>query len=539
MKKIITVVLVLLFCSNFLMSNGQEEQNLATLEELGFKKEGYPIVNSPVNIDILLPMRPQMQSVDKFTVPNQVSEKTGVNGTFNGIPLSVYSQKKQLLIASGDLPDVFWGTQSMNTEELEKYGREGIVLRLNDYIDEYMPNLKRILDNEPGYRERMSTSTGDMYYLPQIIDDIKQPVKGKMFINKKWLDKLGLAIPTTIYELTNVLEAFKNNDPNGNGVDDEVPMVVSDITHHTTAISSLVQLFGSFGRHGSGFIVEDGEVLFAPAEKEYLDAIKYFKTYIDKDLVNKDMFFLSITDYWKVFKSSPDNTVGFCFSFGPGDVVAKRFVDDFIPLTPVKGPNGDNAWHRNYTFAYGSSVGAVINGNTPYPEIVLRYLDEFYAPEFSVQTFYGAVGDVLSKDDAGNYTFNFGSSEIWEKRYLFTPSDGPIYMNKEYISSSFSPDINQEGNDEYRKYYKVADASYLLPKLDYTDEEFQYFRERMVDIDNLVLTARLSWLMGDVDVSEKEWEIYLEKLESMNISEITRIKNDAFKRANLIFRDFE
>lgn len=43
-------------------------------------------------------------------------------------------------------------------------------------------------------------------------------------INKVWLDKLGLEVPTTLAELKEVLIAFRDGDPNGNGIQDEIPM---------------------------------------------------------------------------------------------------------------------------------------------------------------------------------------------------------------------------------------------------------------------------------------------------------------------------
>lgn len=44
------------------------------------------------------------------------------------------------------------------------------------------------------------------------------------FINKKWLDAVGAEVPTTTEEFAEVLRLFKENDPNGNGEADEIPM---------------------------------------------------------------------------------------------------------------------------------------------------------------------------------------------------------------------------------------------------------------------------------------------------------------------------
>lgn len=48
-------------------------------------------------------------------------------------------------------------------------------------------------------------------------------------INKSWLEKLGLEVPKTWDDLTKVLTAFKNDDPNGNGEADEIPMLINQL----------------------------------------------------------------------------------------------------------------------------------------------------------------------------------------------------------------------------------------------------------------------------------------------------------------------
>ena len=42
-------------------------------------------------------------------------------------------------------------------------------------------------------------------------------------INTTWLERLGLEMPETLEEFANVLRAFRDQDPNGNGIQDEIP----------------------------------------------------------------------------------------------------------------------------------------------------------------------------------------------------------------------------------------------------------------------------------------------------------------------------
>ena len=260
LKKKILLGLLLILISSLLSAEGQNDTNRIPLEDMGFTTEGMPIVKIPVDIEMLLSLRPQMESSDSFTVLDDIAAEANVNIDINGIPMAIYTQKKQLMLASLDFPDVFWGADSISKNELKDYGDGGYILELSSLIDQYMPNLKKFLDENPLYREKMKTDEGKMYYLPSIFQIPDQPLHGKAYINKKWLDKLGLPVPRTLEEYTAALRAFKESDPNGNGKQDEIPLVLSEVALEAAHIASITLFFGSFGRTGNGFTVEDGKI---------------------------------------------------------------------------------------------------------------------------------------------------------------------------------------------------------------------------------------------------------------------------------------
>lgn len=70
--------------------------------------------------------------------------------------------------------------------------------------------------------DAIPSSDGKSYYIGYLLSQ-NINTDGHFFINRTWLDRLGLAVPTTIEELTDVLRAFRDRDPNGNGLADEIP----------------------------------------------------------------------------------------------------------------------------------------------------------------------------------------------------------------------------------------------------------------------------------------------------------------------------
>ena len=84
------------------------------------------------------------------------------------------------------------------------------------------------------------------------------------WIRQDWLDKLGLAVPTTVDELHDVLLAFKNNDPNGNGKADEIPLFDRSATSENE-MGEYLALWDS----STGFYPRDGKMTFEPITENY------------------------------------------------------------------------------------------------------------------------------------------------------------------------------------------------------------------------------------------------------------------------------
>ena len=116
-----------------------------------------------------------------------------------------------------------------------------------------------------------------------------------LFINKKWLDKLGLEMPTTTDEFYQVLKAFKNGDPNGNGKADEIPF--SFLGNYANV--DINSLFGSWGviDRPEHVMIKDGEVLFTPAEDGYKQGLVFFRKLYAEGLIDGEAFTHNMQQY--------------------------------------------------------------------------------------------------------------------------------------------------------------------------------------------------------------------------------------------------
>lgn len=118
-----------------------------------------------------------------------------------------------LMIASEELPDMIeFNWVDLYSGGPQKAIDDGIIIPLNDYIDKYAPNFKRIIadGNELSdtYRKGAKTDNGSYFAFPNFNTGNVRTFGGPL-IRKDWLDELGLSVPETIDDWTNVLTAFK------------------------------------------------------------------------------------------------------------------------------------------------------------------------------------------------------------------------------------------------------------------------------------------------------------------------------------------
>ena len=136
---------------------------------------------------------------------------------------NAWGQQKSAKMAASEFPDI--GLSLFSMVDAAKYST--YFEDLKPHLDK-MPNVKKFLKAQPGAAKYVTDGT-KIAMLPSDRGKGYEVSGTHMFINKTWLDKLGLQMPTTWDELENVLDAFKTQDPNGNGKADEVPMNIRSL----------------------------------------------------------------------------------------------------------------------------------------------------------------------------------------------------------------------------------------------------------------------------------------------------------------------
>ncbi len=501
-------------------------------EELVINKEGLPIVNQPITYEIAANTQKNKNFKD-LEYFQKLEESTNVIINWNMTPEVGWNEKKSLLFAGNTLPDAFYGQDILTDVDITKYGSQGMLIPLNDLIDEYAPNLKAILDENPQYRKQITAPDGNIYSLPSITE-LNPTTHDKLFINKSWLDTLGLEVPTTKEEFEAVLQAFKDGDPNGNGEADEIPftfrMNSNDPYNRQNGLQSM---FGTFGQLDDiyHFIVKDGKVIYTPQTEPYKEAISWFHDLYAQGLLDKEAFTHDLNVYFAKIQD-PGKIVG-AFLGWSRNATAAGNKDDFVVMAPLPDEDGNQVWRRVESKLVSKGAFA-ITSEAEHPEVLMRWIDQSYEPENSLQVNQGLFGHALEKTEDGGYRYKELEDGMTLDTVIhdYSPgNDGVCAVMKptiEKLELNANLQERQELDEFYAPYNAPADEVY--PNVLFTEEEVEEIGILQTDIDSYVIQKYATWIAeGGV---EEEWDEFQKKLEDMNVERYKEIYQQAYDRYN-------
>ena len=505
----LTLSLVLTGCGNNNNNNNKNNSGKTTkqnqVKESNFNETGLPIVKNTVTIKAMAPKAALAPNFGEMEMVKRIEKDTNVHIEWSNIVEKDYMEKKNLTLASGNLPDVFYGSRFSDVE-LMKYGKDGTIVPLEDLIDKYMPNVKALFDKKPDLKAFCTAPDGHIYSLPggEEFGDGQGRIGSNpdfIFINKVWLDKLKLAVPTTLDEYYNVLKAFKTQDPNGNGKPDEIPLTFLN----GWWTGDIGYLFGAFGTPDKMYQpddrtyiehlnVKDGKVTFAATEPGYKEAISTFSKWIKEGLIDKEAFTYEMAAYFAAGKTK-DERLGSFIWWEENEIVGADRAKDYIVLPPFKGMvvknNNGSPWGRN---------SAVITKANKNPEVTARWLDHLYEPFISAQIAWGPIGEIFDEVD-GKLVYKTLPEGVnaGEIRQKVSPG-GVGFVSAEVLGSSVAMEERaKERIKRINDYFVPQMEKDYYPTIFYMENELDRISVIKPEIQKYVNQKRATWLMkGEV-----------------------------------------
>ncbi|MDC7242235.1 MAG: extracellular solute-binding protein, partial [Spirochaetales bacterium] len=346
-KRVFALVSAMVLSAGMLFAAGQNEGGSAS--DVKFNPQGLPILEEPVEFEMMgiLMNNTRQGRYDQTEMMKWLEEQTNVKINWTMVPQASWQEKKNLVVASMDLPDAFHAQKSLSADEIQKFGADGVLIPLDDLINEYAPNVKAKMD--PMYDAFSRSLDGNLYALSAIQDYGFDSLNASI-INTEWLETLGLDMPTTTDEFYQVLKAFKTQDPNGNGKADEIPW--SFLYVENPPVREVKRehywIFPAFGIQDNPLhitITDDGDVVFTADKAEWRAAVEYLAMLYSEGLIDPEVF--SQDRATLTNKVRNQGAVGTYTDYRYRYSIASPEIDHkFGLMPPLVGPNGDQGWMR-------------------------------------------------------------------------------------------------------------------------------------------------------------------------------------------------
>lgn len=329
-------------------------------------------------------------------------------------------QKRLTSLASGDYPDLYllipWVDQFSQTE-LIQYGQQGVIVPLNDLIEQYAPNIKAALGTYPNFRAMATAPDGKIYGIPQLVECYHCSYPNKLWINKKWLQQLHLSIPTTTDEFRLVLEAFKTKDPNGNNKADEIPLSGSIEEYGVRVIPFLMNGF-IYDDDRTYLLLKDGKVDSAANKPEWKEGLKYIRSLYTAGLIDPHAFTQSVDALSKIGSNPDIEILGASAAMHPGIFAntgtQSTYSNDYTPLPPLKGPYATYA-----TYSYPSAPGATFvltnKASKDVQVAAIKLLDRLFTQEGQLRAYFGEEGKAWRKPAPGDVAIEQGVPPLFAR----------------------------------------------------------------------------------------------------------------------------
>jgi len=450
-----------------------------------------------------------------------------------------------------ELPDVV--NIAFNHTEASLYGSRGVFLPMNQYFEN--PEMTKNLDTRLTQEEKefmlnsWRSTDGNIYGLPTWEEDPWNLASNRYFINQDWLDALDLEVPKTTDELREVLERFVTEDPNGNGINDELGIVGCNGTYGRHPVPFLLNAFTDANSFYNYFAIRNGEVVPAFMEESFRDGLEYINGLVNDGLLYAPSFTQDKTQQNSIVNNEDAYIAGIVSTGSASTWSGGESSEVFMRQTlmePLVGPDGVS-YTSNQTTTFASNWFVTTAADDP--ELCFAIGEANYALEMQLNNRYGEqdvnwsiAPEVLAKSESVYASLGYEPifceiHAVWgEMQNLHWSAVAPFIVNSSFILGSAKPipEDKAEGFIPVRavhyNLYMPHCMEEVLGAPAMTDEENKAIADIKTSIDSYVSENIIAFITGNRDFSE--WDAYVAEIERMGIETYVEILQEAYDRAH-------
>lgn len=549
MKRTVSLALVLLL---LLPAVGMAEQSAGLSPILGFGGEWasgswgisqLPVSEEAIHVSCMFPRRSMHpESFDDMWWSKELLKRANVVFDWILVESSGFQEKKNLVLAAGDYPDIF--IDGITKTDEQTFGPMGIFVNLTPYLEAHAPNTMELFERYPDVKKSLQYEDGAIYNLPDFSIVPRDQFVSAPYYNEAWLANLGMEPPSTLEELYDIFVAVRDLDADGDGgTEDEIPLLYLfdssfDFKYAVLAAYGLIGL--SDDQRVIADYVKDGQYLFVPVQEGYLNYLTYMKKLYDEGILSPECFTASGEQInariqsLDVFMHS-----GTSYTIMPNEEDWRK--ENMLPFL-TSAQSDEKVWPATlrHTRAWGNFV---MTDKCQYPVEMIQLQDYFYTDVGSLMIragreadTYDAFGWKIIVDEAtGEWTSEIlYDKEHFDSYYNWRMNNSPLqgtyvageFHNKVMIASDYK---NEWYSQTKLNTGRMDFATIPYPEVTYTQDE-QDAMLVYVDIANYVKQMEVKFVTGAAPLSD--WDSYVSTIYNMGLDQIIEVKQAAYDRWN-------
>ncbi len=492
----------------------------------------FPLFEEPVTLTYMGEGSPWNMSGDVVwsQALQTIDEMANVQWKQTWLTMFTGTDTFNLVIASGDYPDVISNFYKYYTNGIQDGIEQEIIIDMDEPIREYMPNYMNIVNSDPEITRQASTDDGKIWGVQLISNPVQDSFNGPI-ARADLMEKYGIDKLTTLDDWENYLtQCVQNEAECARGA--LLLMNTGFMSNYTTPSFTISSAFDS-GTVDTPWIVIDGQVIYSPVTDGYKDYLKRMNDWYEKGLVYRDFASYQQTFGQASMMSTGEVTLADGFYNSIDDTESDATVEGLrvkaVPYPVQK--EGDTIHLRNYTYQVRPEYAMVISTACQYVEEVCKYFDYMWTEEGIRLVNYGPEGvtwnwgpdgkieftDVITNDPDGNSvksmftyygTFNFCTYNDWTREAI-TLSDDCMSCLDLWAS--------------------CGDKDYVMPNVTLNTEESETYGAIFSNVNTHVSEMTLRFINGTDDI-DAGWDEYVAQIEGMGIQKVIDCYQAAYER---------
>lgn len=526
-------------CSKETAKEADQTENASSISANGV----FPVSDEKIELTVFASKPSTIEDLDTNLFTQELEELTNVHLKWQTCTSDGLKEKRNVLFASGNYPDILLNADITKAEQM-LYGEQGVLIPLNDLIDKYSVEFKRLLDEIDWLRPAITAPDGNIYALPQINECYHCTLGQKLWINQTWLDNLNLKMPTTTEEFENVLRAFKEGDPNGNGKADEIPMSGAITGWNTGLEDALLNAFiYNDGQEDSYRVqMKDGKVEFVPSQEKYKEGLAWIAGLYEEGLIDQAAF-TQPADQYKQMGMSTDAAIGVGAGGSPlaFTQMGSERMGEYVALPPLTGPDGTSLTAYN-PIGLTQGAFAITNANK-HPIESIKWIDYLFSEEGTRRANEGREGIEWIVPADGVLGIN-GEQAKWQRAKTLDDVQNVVWqgmaigaVTEDYRLSEVAGKIGTtEGFEafmyqETKTKYEGHQPKEFLPDIYILQENLDEMAQLKGPLLDYVEQSAAKFITGALDIN-KDWDSYVDSLKKLKYDRYVEILQSAYDNSS-------